>query len=128
MTSFKLGVWNSQADLSDDEAAGLYFRLIDGKWTPPGFDAEVYAFYSRLTGCYPEIDLVPENELDSCPWACAIELSGAHVILAIQPDQSESMLPLVLSLAEEHGLVCFDPQSAKVHLPLRLKARRAVNG
>lgn len=125
MTNFHLGVWSSDAAISDDEAAGLYAMLSEGKWTPAGFNAQVYAFYSRLIGYYPEIDLVPEYELEGCPWACALDVSGGHVLMAIQPDRTAKVVPLVLALAEQHGLVCFDPQAGKVHLPPRLQARRA---
>ena len=125
MMGFYLGVWNSPTAISDDEAAGQYLVLSEGKSAPPGFNAQVYAFYSRLTDLYPEIDLIPENELDACPWACAIDMSDSHVIMAIQPEKSEKVVPLVLALAEQHELVCFDPQAGKVYLPPHMRAQQA---
>jgi len=43
--------------------------------------------------------------------------------MAIVPEQSEKVVPQVLVLAEEHALVCFDPQAGKVYLPPHLAAK-----
>lgn len=125
MGSFYLGVWHSRAAISDEEAARQYLVLSDGKSASPEFDPQVYAFYTHLTGLYPEIDMVPESESDTCPWACSIDMSGGHVIMAIEPEKSERLVPVLLQLAERHDLVCFDPQNHKVHLPPYLRAQRA---
>ena len=111
--------------MSDDEAARQYSLLSDGKASPGKFDSQVYAFYFHLTELYPEIDMVPESELDNCPWACAIEMAGGHVIMAITPEEAERLVPDLLTLADQHDLVCFDPQAGKVHLPPHLRAREA---
>ena len=121
MRTYKLGVWKSNTRISDQDAAGCYLKLSDGSLTSK-FAPEVHAFYSRLTARHPEVEMVDEDELDSCPWACAIELSDGHVLLEIMPDKVGSVAQLILSLADEHGLVCFDPQGATVYLPLCLKA------
>jgi hypothetical protein len=115
--SFYLGVWNSPAPISDDEAAARYNALNDEKSRGPEFDARVYTFYCRLTSLYPEIEMVPEDELDSCPWASSIDITGDHVILAIQPEQSERVVPEIVALADQYELACFDPQAGKVLLP-----------
>lgn len=123
--SFYLGVWHALTAISDDEAARQYLALSDGTPAFPEFDPRVYAFYIRVTGLYPEIDMVPESDLDTCPWACAIDMSGGHVIMAIEPEKSERLVPVLLALAEQHDLVCFDPQNHIVHLPRHLRAQRA---
>ena len=106
--SFFLGVWNSPTAISDDEAAARYRRLSGQKSGEPEFDAQVYAFYCRLTRLYPEVEMVPENELASCPWACSLDVGSDHVIMAIQPEQSDRVAPQILALAAQHELVCFD--------------------
>jgi hypothetical protein len=55
-TSVYFGVWNSLTPISDEEAARQYRLLRDVESTAHRFDAEVYAFYSRLISLYPEID------------------------------------------------------------------------
>jgi hypothetical protein len=128
--SFFLGVWKALTAISDDEAARQYLMLEDEKSAAPEFDTQVYAFYTRLTDLYPEIDMVPEDGLEDCPWACGIDMSGGHVIMAIQPEKSEKLFPQVLALAGQHGLACFDPQAGKVHLPphLRTSNTRTATG
>jgi hypothetical protein len=118
--SFYLGIWKSATAISDDEAAAQYLALRDEKSVESEFDDKVYSFYCRLTSLYPEVEMVPEDELDSCPWAGGIDIAGGHVILAIQPEQSEKVVPQVMVLAEQHELVCFDPQAGKVYLPPHL--------
>jgi hypothetical protein len=121
--SFHLGVWSSDTPISNGKAAELYVTLSEGRNISDEFNGEVYAFYCHLILYYPEIDLVPEPQLDDCPWACALDVSDSHVIMAIRPNKSARVIPLVLALAEQHGLVCFDPQAGKVHLPSRLDSR-----
>ena len=122
-TSLYLGVWKCLTPISDEEAAHQY-RLLREVGSESRFDAEVYAFYSRLIGLYPEIDTLPEEELDDSPWASSMEVSDSHVIMAIVPEQSEKVVPQVLALAEENGLVCFDPQAGRVYLPPHLVAKQ----
>jgi hypothetical protein len=123
--SLYLGVWNSPTAISDDEAAARYFVLNSEKSVEPEFDAHVYTFYCRLIRLYPEVEMLPEDDLDSCPWACGLDVTGDHVIMAIQPEQSEKVVPQILALAAQEELVCFDPQSGKVHLPPMLTAAQA---
>ena len=50
---------------------------------PTERDQAVEAFYTELTGRYPEIDTLPEDKLDSCPWSCAHDKSGFYVIMGL---------------------------------------------
>jgi hypothetical protein len=122
---FYLGVWNSPTAISDDEAAARYRVLNSEKPVAPEFDSHVYRFYLRLTSLYPEVEMVPEDDLDSCPWACGLDVTGDHVIMAIQPQQTEQVVPQILALAAQEELVCFDPQSGKVRLPPHLTTAKA---
>jgi len=75
--SFYLGIWNSPTAISDNEAARQYLALGDEKPVQSKFDSQVYAFYCRLTALYPEVEMVPEDELGACPWACSIDMPAA---------------------------------------------------
>ena len=123
-TPLYLGVWNCLTPISSEEAAHQY-KLLKEVGSERRFDDN--AFYSRLISLYPEVEAVPEDELDDSPWACSMEVSGSHVIMAIVPEQSEKVVPQVLVLAEEHALVCFDPQAGKVYLPPHLAAKERDN-
>ena len=121
-TPLYLGVWNCLTPISSEEAAHQY-KLLKEVGSERRFDDNIYAFYAKLIGLYPEVETLSEEELDDSPWACSIELSGSHVIVAIMQEQSEKVVPQVLALAEENGLVCFDAQAAKVYLPPHLAAK-----
>ena len=123
--SFYLGVWNSPTAISGDEAAARYRDLNDEKSFEPEFDEHVYAFYSRLTNLFPDVEMVPEDELDACPWASAIDIAADHAILAIQLEQAPKIIGQIVLLAAQHELVCFDAQAGKVCLPPRLETKPA---
>ena len=121
-SAFYLGVWACLTPISSEEAAHQY-QLLKDLGSERRFDDKVYAFYSRLISLYPEVETLSEEELENSPWASSMEVSGSHVIMAIVPEQSEKVVPQVLVLAEEHALVCFDPQAGKVYLPPHLAAK-----
>jgi hypothetical protein len=122
--NFYLGVWNSPTVISDDEAAARYLALSDEKSVEPEFDASVYNFYCGLVSLFPEVETVPEDELDSCPWACGIDIAADHVIMAIQIAQAQKIIGQIVSLAAKYELICFDPQAGKVYLPPRFETKR----
>src|ERR1017187_6406166 len=121
--SFDLGVWYSDEPLTDEDAGDLYVKLCEQRWIPVEESAAVDAFYAELTSRYPEIDSIPEEELENCPWSCAHDRSGLHVLMAITWSRCVEIAPVVLKVAARHGLVCYDPQESKVHLPSHLKPR-----
>jgi hypothetical protein len=121
-TPVYFGVWNCLTPISSEEAAHQY-QLLKDLGSERRFNDQVYAFYSRLISLYPEVETLSEEELENSPWASSMEVSGSHVIMAIVPEQSEKVVPQVLALAEENGLVCFDPQAGKVYLPPHLAAK-----
>jgi hypothetical protein len=48
------------------------------------------------------------------------------LIMALRLDRYASVFPVIMQLASHHGLVCFDPQNFKVHLPENLKPNQAA--
>jgi hypothetical protein len=123
---FYLGAWRSKSAISDKDAAKQYAALLEGKHVSQSWDAAVYRFLTQLTELYPDIESLPEDEADDSPWACSLEVSGAHVIMALRLDRYSSVFPAIMQLASHHGLVCFDPQNVKVHLPEDLKPNRVA--
>ena len=117
--TFYMAVWNAGTCLSDKDAARRYASFSVER-TVSRFDEGVYQFYSALTRYYPDTDMLSEEELDSSPWACAMEAAGDHIVIGVMPDWCAKVFPLILELANTHGLVCFDPQNVKVYPPERL--------
>src|SRR5215472_3347191 len=118
------GVWRSEIPLSDTRAAKQYAALSEGQDAVNKFDAAVYAFYSQLIELYPALDMLPEDGEGSSPWASSPDFSGVHVSIHLHPDHYATVFPVILHVAEKNGLVCFDPQNAKVHLPSCLQPKK----
>jgi len=89
--------------------------------TPAGQSPAVDAFYRELTGRWPEIDAVPDDEIDDlnvCPWSVAMDRSGMHVIMCCAWSKADEVGKFVESLAMKNGLVFYDPQSDRVKPPI----------
>ena len=118
--SFDLGVWHTPHRLSDQEAASLYVALCDSQRDGVTPHPAVDAFYAELTVRYPEIDTVPDDlidDLDHCPWSCALDVSPGHVLMPCVWSQAETVERFVRQLARKHGLAVFNPQEGRVYYP-----------
>jgi hypothetical protein len=114
--SFDLGVWDKKIGESPD----IYVRLCDGQLTPDGESPQVSAFYNELTNRWPEIDTVPDEKIgdfEFCPWSCAIDRSGMHVLVACVWPKADEVAAFVEKLAAKHDLVLYDPQKDEVKVP-----------
>jgi hypothetical protein len=118
--SYDLAVWYPHRHLSGKQAQELYGRLcgsdISGIIAHPAIDT----FYQELTAKHPEIDDVPEDQIDDldlCPWSIAFDRSPGHIILCCVWSRAEYVDALVKQLARRHGLVVYDPQSGKTFHP-----------
>jgi hypothetical protein len=124
--SVDLAVWHGDTVLSVKEASAVYLRLCKQKWIPTERHPSVDAFYGELCGRYPEIDTLPEDEADECPWSCAHDRSGLHVIICMNyGEHLGEAAQFVIDLAATHRLICFDPQGPNLYLPPNLKPKRS---
>jgi len=114
--SFDLCVFHTEKPHSDDDAIDRYSAYCGdddfSPWIEPS--PKVAAFLKDLTAQYPDIDDVPAQNVDDCPWAAGLDLSEGHVVMPMVFSWAERMYPVVLDLAEKHSLVCFDPQQGKI--------------
>jgi hypothetical protein len=118
--SFDLGVWYPQKRLTNADAGALYVTLCEGSVDRVTPHPTVDAFYSELTGRYPEIDTIPDDRIDDhdyCPWSCALDRSPGHVIMPCVWSQAEHVARVVHELAAKHGLAVYDPQQGAVFYP-----------
>jgi len=122
--SYDLAVWHSETALSANEALKPYRKLCKSEWVPTGQQPSVAPFYAELCDRYPEIDALTEEELDSCPWSCAHDKSGLHVITCMNSgNELEGAAKFVIDLAAKHQLICFDPQGPNVYVLADLKTK-----
>jgi hypothetical protein len=118
--SFDLAVWHTPRRLSDAEAEALYRQLCesrtDGVAPHPGVDT----FYAELTTKHPEIDTIPDEQIDDhdlCPWSIAFDRSPGHIIMSCVWSRAGYVEGLVRELAAKHRLAVYDPQQSRVVYP-----------
>jgi len=82
---------------------------------------------TAISSRYSEVEMVPEDELDACPWASGLEVAGDHVIMAIPLEQAQKIIGQIVALAAQLELVCFDPQAGKVYPAAHLRKKPAAS-
>ena len=115
--SYDLAIWEGNRPASDAAASNEYKRLVDGhirsgNLQPP--IPQIVAFVGALLDRHPEIDT---EAGDDSPWATGPlmgEASGPFLYLPLVHSQCEQASAWVAELAQEHGLVCYDPQAGKL--------------
>jgi len=116
--SFDLGVWKSKTALSRAEAEEIFARLCDADLSVVEPTADMEQFYAILTTRYPELDDVPESEIDRSPWSVRLDVSDrlrGHVAISIVWSRAKEVADFVRELAAECDLLCYDPQVQAVH-------------
>lgn len=113
-------VWYPHKRLSDVEAGALYLALCDGDTSGVREHPAVDAFYAELVAKHPQIDDLPEGQLDDhdlCPWSIAFDRSPGHLIMCCVWSKADDVGDLLKTLAIKHGLALYDPQSDRIHYP-----------
>jgi hypothetical protein len=118
--SFDLAVWYPHEKLSAEAALRVYQNLCEGDVSGLKPHPAIEAFYEELTAKHPEIDDVPEDEIDNhdlCPWSIQHDRSDRHLIMCSVWSQAAYVEEMIHQLARKHGLVVFDPQSTTIAYP-----------
>jgi hypothetical protein len=116
--SCDFAVWFPDKRLDDEEASQVYGRLCDGITDDVAPNPSIHAFYAEITAKHPEIDDIPEEEIDNhdlCPWSVKLDRSPAHVIMACVWSRADYVDQLIRTL--KHGLAVYDPQAGRIFYP-----------
>lgn len=100
--------------------AQAHARLDRGAPPSPVPTPRLAAFVAELSRRYPSIDDVPERDLDRCPWSNGFEIEGDLVWLNVQWSRAQEVARHVAKVAEQTGVMIYDPQEDRVILPSRL--------
>jgi hypothetical protein len=131
--SFDLVVLSGAKPLDADGAREAYERLCEGaEWsTVLAEDDRVAQFVAALSAQWPDIDALPESEVDSSPWSSGFEVSPAHVVIAMRFSAADAVVEFCSATALSLGLYVFDPQDGTLyspdHEPRRAKKRAQKN-
>jgi hypothetical protein len=119
--SFDLSVWSGNSRIASSRAGQIHERLCRGERpTELQADPNIARFYRELTSRWPEIDGIPDQQVDDtnvCPWSSALDHSDAHVLISCVWSAAEQVYSFVQQMAQKHRLVLYDPQSDEVHAP-----------
>lgn len=118
--SYDLAVWCPHKDLTDTEAQKIYEKLCEGILEVVLPYATIDDFYTELTSMHPEIDDVPDEEIDNidlCPWSVSFDKSPRHLIISCVWSKAEYVHELLIKLTKKYSLAVFDSQSGKLYLP-----------
>ena len=106
--------------ISDAEADTLYGSLCDGDLSGVVPNPAIDAFYAELIAKHPEIDSVPEAQIDDpdlCPWSIAFDRSPGHLIIPCVWSHAEYVADLLSSLARKHELAFFSVSAQAILYP-----------
>ena len=115
--SYDLGIFRLENKITNQEASNLYAALCEGETSNVLPSPAIDAFYNELTSKHPEIDDIPEEEIDNtdlCPWSIAFDRSPGHLIVSCVWSKAEYVYELVAQLARKHGLAIYNPQTENI--------------
>lgn len=113
--SFDLAFWYESSQSTPDVAAQVYERLTDGQTGVVQSDPRVNAFYDDLISTYE--DLTMENA-ETSPWMSSPYRNAECVIVAISWSRYKDVAPVLLGIANRHGMTAYDPQDRIVYHPM----------
>lgn len=105
--SADLAVWYEPRTLGDAQAQVVYESLTGREQSTPPQVSEVIAFLQALLARYP-------LDAPGSPWTAAPSTTVGAVMLTVSWPRAEEVFPVVIALAREHGLLCYDPQAGLV--------------
>lgn len=120
--SHDFALWESNEPLEDAEALAIYLDLMNNGCSPTVLPcAHIALVAAELRARWPDAD---GSNVDECPWASPIDVSDAHLAVALVPSRLWDVWPFLGDLAKRYNLVMFDPQQEHVFLPAALSRMR----
>jgi len=119
--SFDLAVLSAARPLEADEARDAYERLASGEeWSAVlPQDGRIAQFIASLSARWPDLDTLPEDQLDASPWSGGFEVSPAPILLTMRWSAPDEVIHFCEATASGLGLNLFDPQDGTLYSPGR---------
>ena len=80
----------------------------------------IAAFVQEIGQRYPPIETYPLEHLEDCPWSTAWYVTAGAVIFSLTWSAGPNLAPRLMQIAQQHDLVCYNPQREAIYLPVRL--------
>lgn len=116
--SYDLAVWSSKRSIGTAEARRVLEKLAGDEVPPELAPSEALRkFADDVSSLYPPLEALSDREVERSPWAGDPEFHATHALLTLRPSRAGKIGLRIRRLANEKGLICYDPQTNKVHLP-----------
>ncbi|MFI6885304.1 hypothetical protein [Streptosporangium canum] len=113
--SYDLAVWDGKQPADDREAGAthlhLYEQYIEADENIPPIP-KIISFVEMLVKLWPDVDTD-----DDSPWAATpiiSEARGPYIYFTMSWSRADEVLPCAAEIAEQLGLICFDPQLGRM--------------
>ncbi|MEU8015903.1 hypothetical protein AB0B74_08020 [Micromonospora parva] len=108
--SFDLYVWHEEQPVTAAEARAKLERWGDGAQEVFAAHPAVGRFYDALLDRFPPLESLGEDDIDRLGvWSMTPERSDAIVAVSCVWSRADDVGTAVLTLAAEHGLICYEP-------------------
>jgi hypothetical protein len=116
--SFDLAVWRFTGHaVTADEAARRYSGLCERPLESFIPAVDMAEFVGTVAERFHASSGKPDN-----PWAAEPDIGEDCAVIPIVSSLAPDVAPVIIDLARERGLVCFDPQSVAVYQPVETSA------
>ncbi len=119
--SYDLAVWEGPTPRSDEQAAQVFTELskrYSDRADPTDESPAILAYVDALLARWP--DITSDHGPEHSPWSdgpLAHNATGPLLYFGMVPSRAEQACEFAAQLAQEHDLVCFDPQTMKLRRP-----------
>jgi hypothetical protein len=104
---FSLAVWYSEKAIDNQPASQIYDKLCKAQRNCKPPHASVADFYDELVSICPEAEQLVDHERERPVWSEPIHRSGRHVLMNVKWSRVKDVVPFILQLSYQHGLVVF---------------------
>ncbi|MDX3747109.1 hypothetical protein [Streptomyces sp. AK08-02] len=109
--SYDLAFWYEEKAINAEVAYQKYAAMADGESGIVTEHPGVAEFYLDTLQDYP--DLSEENAEES-PWSSPVYCTGECVLVAISWSRKDEVSTLLIAMAQNKGLLTYDPQKEEV--------------
>ncbi|WP_210414797.1 hypothetical protein [Microlunatus elymi] len=113
--SYDLAIWEGGRPETDAEATRVYEQLAERMYDGDPPSERIRGYVEALLQRWPE-----DQESEDVPWSDGPLIgnaSGGWIYFGIRPARADEVATYAAELAQQHGLVCYDPQEAALRPP-----------
>ncbi|MFF7473473.1 hypothetical protein [Streptomyces sp. NPDC008092] len=110
--SYDLAFWYEEEEIDAEVAYQKYDAMTDGESGVVAENPRVSDFRRDVLRAYPDLS---EQNAEHSPWSSPVYSNGECVLVAIAWSRKDEIAAPLVSLAQDHGLVTYDPQKQKVY-------------